>query len=168
MTDVTLTLLAPTEPQAALIAKDAVAAGLAIIADDLRAPALMRAPTLPLVGIPSGPPGPPGPAGGTPDVEFALEMAPPGTTPSVTRSGSVGRPLFTIHLPTTRATVAEIRIPIDASTSVWTISHGLERYPNVQVMNSAGSVVFADVRHLDTATVEVSFAYATGGYIIIS
>ena len=144
MTDVTLTLVAPAEPQAALISKNAVDAGLAIIAEDLRAPAIMRAPTLPLVGIPAGPPGPPGAPGQAAVVEIAVRMLAPYAEPTVTKAGT----LFTLGIPLTPLT-RHVEM-LDTSKTEWTVNHGLGRYPNVQVVDSAGDVIFVDVEHVDS------------------
>ena len=147
MTDVTLTLLAPAEPQAALISKNAVDAGLAIIAEDLRAPAIMRAPTLPLVGIPAGPPGPPGapgPPGQAAAVEIAVQMLAPHSEPTVTKDGS----LFTLGIPLNLST--RYIETLDTSKTEWVVNHGLGRYPNVQVVDSAGDVILVDIEHVDS------------------
>ena len=148
MTDVTLTLLAPAEPQAALIAKNAVAAGLAIIADDLRAPALMRAPTLPLVGIPAGPPGPAGAPGETATIEIEVQMLAPYSEPTVTKVGPPSNPVFTLGIPPTPP--ARHIETLDASKTEWVVNHGLDHYPNVQVVDSAGDVILVNIEHVDS------------------
>lgn len=46
----------------------------------------------------------------------------------------------------------------------WVISHSLQRYPSVTVLDSAKNVIFADVEYLDINTVQVKFAYPTDGW----
>jgi hypothetical protein len=45
----------------------------------------------------------------------------------------------------------------------WTINHNLGRYPSVSVIDSAGNVVYGDVKHLSLNSVQIEFAHAFGG-----
>lgn len=44
------------------------------------------------------------------------------------------------------------------ASAEWTISHNLNKYPSVTVVDSAGSVVVGDVDYLDSNNVQVSFS----------
>ncbi len=47
--------------------------------------------------------------------------------------------------------------------SVWTIVHGLDRYPSVTVIDSAGEEIDGDVRYVDANTITVTFAAPFSG-----
>ncbi len=49
------------------------------------------------------------------------------------------------------------------SSSLWTIQHNLNRYPSIEVVDSAGSLVLGSVRYIDTNQIEVSFVYPFSG-----
>ena len=52
--------------------------------------------------------------------------------------------------------------------SVWNVTHNLNRYPAVSVVDSAGSVVTGDVEHLSANALQVSFASAFSGTAYLS
>lgn len=45
----------------------------------------------------------------------------------------------------------------------WVISHNLNKYPNVSVIDSGGNQVFGDVKYLDKNTVELTYSYPFSG-----
>ena len=45
----------------------------------------------------------------------------------------------------------------------WEISHGLGYYPSATVMDSAGTVILGDVRHIDENNLVIDFAHAESG-----
>lgn len=47
--------------------------------------------------------------------------------------------------------------------SVWFIQHNLDRYPSVDVVDSAGSLVRGDVKYVNSNNIEVSFQSAFAG-----
>ena len=47
--------------------------------------------------------------------------------------------------------------------AVWTVTHGLNKYPAVSVVDSARTLVAGDVDYLDTNTVQLSFVAAFSG-----
>ena len=49
------------------------------------------------------------------------------------------------------------------ATAVWTINHGLDAYPSVTTVDSAGTQIMGDVSYPDLNTVIITFAFATGG-----
>ena len=49
------------------------------------------------------------------------------------------------------------------ASSSWTISHNLNRFPSVSVVDSAGSVVIGSITYTDANTVVVTFTAAFGG-----
>lgn len=49
------------------------------------------------------------------------------------------------------------------SSSEWVISHGLGRYPSVTVVDSAGSVVYGDVKYMSRDEVLITFASEFSG-----
>ena len=51
----------------------------------------------------------------------------------------------------------------DVASTVWTITHNLGRYPQVTVVDSAGSVVVGDLTYLDTNVVRATFGGAFAG-----
>lgn len=46
---------------------------------------------------------------------------------------------------------------------VWGIDHMLGKYPSVEVVDSAGTVVTGSVQYINTNRIEISFAYAFSG-----
>ena len=53
----------------------------------------------------------------------------------------------------------------DIETAVWSINHNLGKYPAVHVVDSAGTVVIAEIDQIDTNNLTVTFAYATTGKV---
>lgn len=49
------------------------------------------------------------------------------------------------------------------SSDTWLINHNLSRWPSVEVVDSAGSLVIGSVRYIDINTIEVSFLYPFSG-----
>lgn len=50
----------------------------------------------------------------------------------------------------------------------WIVNHQFGRYPNVQMIDSAGSVVIGNIRHIDENTTELSFSWAFSGKAIFN
>lgn len=50
-----------------------------------------------------------------------------------------------------------------APSALWTIVHGLNRFPSVSVVDSGGSVVIGDVLYVDENTIEATFTATFGG-----
>jgi len=48
-------------------------------------------------------------------------------------------------------------------SSIWTINHGLGRFPSVAIVDSAGSVVMGNIRYISLDTVEAEFSAEFGG-----
>ena len=46
---------------------------------------------------------------------------------------------------------------------IWTLAHGLNRFPSVTLVDTAGDQVGADVSYLDANTIQVSFGSPTAG-----
>jgi uncharacterized membrane protein len=67
----------------------------------------------------------------------------------------VGKP--TAFAPTTHVHIQ------DVASDVWTINHGLNRNPQVTIVDSSGSEVVGDVTHVDINTVVATFGGAFGG-----
>lgn len=55
-----------------------------------------------------------------------------------------------------------------AADVLWTITHDVPYRPNVTVVDSAGTVLIADVTYLDDVTVLVTHGYPTAGYAYLS
>lgn len=91
---------------------------------------------------------------GTPAV-ITLEIGQPGPQGPPGPPGPPGEPSAYTH----SQTVA------DAS---WTIHHDLPYRPNVTVVDSAGTVLIADVRYLDDTTITVNHSWPTAGYAYLS
>jgi hypothetical protein len=51
----------------------------------------------------------------------------------------------------------------DVASAVWTIHHNLGRYPQVTVVDSAGTEVFGDLQYIDNNTVQATFGGAFAG-----
>lgn len=54
------------------------------------------------------------------------------------------------------------------ASATWTVVHNLGYYPNVAVVDSAGSEVIGEISYLDVNTVEITFANAFGGKAYLS
>lgn len=67
----------------------------------------------------------------------------------------------------TGATGASGGIPFayaqSTASAVWTIVHGLGRYPSVTVIDSSGSAMYGEVHYQDLDTVIVTFSAPFGG-----
>ncbi len=54
-----------------------------------------------------------------------------------------------------------------AATS-WTITHGLNRYPAVTILDSSGNEVEADVNYLSASSIRIDFAYPLSGQAFLN
>lgn len=70
----------------------------------------------------------------------------PGNTPGVQGDGDK----HYVHIQST-------------ASDVWVIEHGLNKYPSVTVVDSAGTLVIGDIKYLDIKRVEVKFMAAFSG-----
>lgn len=86
-----------------------------------------------------GPPGPIGPAGGVGPIGPRGEQGPPGEGYSSYLHNQI------------------------AASDVWDITHGLDRYPNVVIMDSAGNEVYGDVQHVNATRVVLMFSAPFSG-----
>lgn len=50
-----------------------------------------------------------------------------------------------------------------ATASVWTITHGMGKFPSVTVVDSGGSMVVGQVEYLDSNSLTVTFTAPFGG-----
>jgi hypothetical protein len=48
-------------------------------------------------------------------------------------------------------------------SDVWTITHNLDRYPSVSVVDSADNMVVGDVEYVDSNTIEITFCASFSG-----
>lgn len=55
-----------------------------------------------------------------------------------------------------------------SAETTWVINHGLEMYPNVTVLNSAGEVSFGGIEYLSSNQIILTFSAATGGVAYLS
>ena len=49
------------------------------------------------------------------------------------------------------------------ASDTWEITHDLDKYPSVTVVDSGGNVVVGDVRYIDTSNIVVTFRGAFSG-----
>lgn len=54
------------------------------------------------------------------------------------------------------------------ASDTWTITHNLNRYPSVTVVDSGGNVVTGDVTYLDSNTVQIVFTGAFSGSVYLN
>lgn len=47
---------------------------------------------------------------------------------------------------------------VTENTSVWEIEHNLSRFPAVQVVDTAGSVVIGDIQYVDQNNITITFS----------
>jgi len=47
--------------------------------------------------------------------------------------------------------------------TVWTIAHGLAKYPSVQSFDSTGELIYGDVEHIDINNLTITFSVSFGG-----
>lgn len=50
-----------------------------------------------------------------------------------------------------------------SASDVWTITHSLEKYPSVTIVDSAGDEVEGSVNHISTSTIVVTFSAPFSG-----
>jgi hypothetical protein len=55
-----------------------------------------------------------------------------------------------------------------SASEVWTIEHNLNKYPQVSIVDSGGSVVFGDISHVSRSVVKVSFTSAFSGIAYVN
>lgn len=53
-------------------------------------------------------------------------------------------------------------------SSIWIVTHNLNKLPSVQLEDSSGDSVIGDVDYLDLNTVRVSFAFPISGKVILN
>jgi hypothetical protein len=53
-------------------------------------------------------------------------------------------------------------------SAVWVVVHGLNGFPNVTAIDSSNSEIVGDLAYIDSNTVQISFASATGGKAYVS
>lgn len=53
-------------------------------------------------------------------------------------------------------------------TTTWHIEHGLGFYPNITVVDSAGTIVEGSIRYIDLNIVEIDFTWPFGGVAYLS
>lgn len=51
----------------------------------------------------------------------------------------------------------------DVASDEWEISHNLDKYPSVSVVDSAGNIVCGDVRYINTQKIIIYFQSAFSG-----
>lgn len=54
------------------------------------------------------------------------------------------------------------------ASAVWNITHGLNKYPSVTVVDSAKDEVVGEVRHLSTNTTQITFSAAFSGQAFLN
>ena len=52
--------------------------------------------------------------------------------------------------------------------AVWTVVHGLNGFPNITAIDSSNSEIVGDLAYIDSNTVQITFASATGGKAYVS
>ena len=52
---------------------------------------------------------------------------------------------------------------VTQNTSVWSIEHNLSRFPAVQVVDTAGSVVIGDIQYIDQNNITITFSAPFAG-----
>lgn len=57
---------------------------------------------------------------------------------------------------------------VDVPASVWTLTHNLNRFPSVTIVDSAGTEVIGDVAYTDANTVTATFGSAFSGVAYIN
>lgn len=70
-----------------------------------------------------------------------------------------------ISIPITDKTYVHTQVSPSAS---WIVNHNLNKYPAVEVIDSGGNVVIADVTYLTINSIEVTFASATSGKVYVN
>lgn len=55
-----------------------------------------------------------------------------------------------------------------SASNVWRISHSLNKYPSVVIVDSSGSTVVGEVKYIDKSNIEVSFSVAFVGYAYLN
>ena len=54
------------------------------------------------------------------------------------------------------------------ASAVWTVQHNLDKYPSVTVVDSAGSVIIADIDYIDENTVKITMNGASKGWAYLN
>ena len=55
-----------------------------------------------------------------------------------------------------------------APSQVWVINHELGRYPSVNVVDSAGTLVLGDIKYISENEIQVSFTAAFAGKVYLN
>lgn len=102
-----------------------------------------------------GPPGPTGPAG---------DPGPPGSTGPAGPAGDPGGPPGPAGPPGPQGDSGGVYLHDQAiPAALWDVVHNLGFFPNVDVIDSAGTVVEGAVHHFDQNHLEITFAFPFGG-----
>jgi hypothetical protein len=56
----------------------------------------------------------------------------------------------------------------DTSSNTWNISHNLDYYPNVEIVDSAGNVVIGDIQYIDLNNIIINFTDPFAGKAFLS
>jgi hypothetical protein len=105
-----------------------------------------------------GQPGPPGPIGPTGPEGPSGPIGPQGIQGPIGETGPSGPSgpqgpigdLNYLHIQ-------------NAASNTWVINHNLGKYPSIEIMDSAGSVVYGEINNIDINTSIVTFASQFGG-----
>lgn len=49
------------------------------------------------------------------------------------------------------------------ASAVWHVTHNLQKYPSVSIVDSAGSIVIGEVSYIDESSLEISFCAPFSG-----
>jgi len=50
----------------------------------------------------------------------------------------------------------------------WTIAHNLNKYPNVTIVDTARTMVIAQIKYIDANNIELDFKAATAGFAYLN
>ena len=55
-----------------------------------------------------------------------------------------------------------------SASALWVVTHTLSKYPSVTILDDSNNVVIADVQYIDENTIQISFASAVTGSVILN
>ena len=97
---------------------------------------------------------------------LAVNLAAPGSPATIAETGTVAHPVITLTIP--GATAQTISFTFSSALAVWTVTHNLNRFPSVTVVDSAGDEIYANVDYVDANNLTVTFATPTTGTVYLN
>ena len=139
---------------------------IVVIIDEPPAPEVVTEDDLDIIALVEGTPGPAGPEGPQGEQGIQGEKGDPGdavagVTPPLTFDPDTG--IVGIDTTSFQISALSYRHNQVSAQTTWSITHNLGVYPEVVVVDSAGTRVYGDINYVDTNSLTLQFSAAFSG-----